>query len=73
MQTDFDQVLHRIFGSSFWKGVNAEACSEPCQTPKMGLLAVNYFRKTLYLRCLAGFWIRLSNVTLRFQKLLRLC
>ena len=45
----------------------AEVYSEPCQRYKMEgfakkshqLLVVNYFHKTLHLRCLAGFGIRL--------------
>ena len=46
---------------------------EPCQVSKMErfanivqfLKAVNYFRKTLHLRCLSGFWIRLWLMLLR--------
>ena len=44
------------------KEQHANACSESCQTSKMehlaktyGFLVVNYFRKTLHLRCLEGF------------------
>ena len=36
-----------------------EVYSEPSQTFKMELSAVDYFRKTLLLRCLTGFWKRL--------------
>ena len=48
----------------------AETYSEPCQTNKMDhfakksqrLLVVNYFCKTLHLRCLRRFWIHLWKV-----------
>ena len=48
--------------------VKSEAYSEPCQTSKiecfeykfkgLNLKAVDYFLKTLHLRCLAEFWVR---------------
>ena len=44
----------------------SEAYPEPCQTSKMEcfekIVNVTYFHKTLHLRCLKGFSVRLSFV-----------
>ena len=47
--------------SKVWKNLEnmTDAHSEPCQTSEMEYFTkidINYFCKTLYLRCLLGFW-----------------
>ena len=44
------QTLNLNFFVTFGPQLIAEASSEPCPTSKMERLAVNYFRKTFYLR-----------------------
>ena len=54
-----------LFFKDFNHSTESEAYSEPCETSQMkgfarifiGFLAGNYFRKTLRLKCLAGFSI----------------
>ena len=58
-----------LFFKVFNYSTELEAYSEPCQTSKMngfarifiGFLVVDYFRKTLRLKYLPRFWIRLWN------------
>ena len=40
--------------------IDQRGIQNPIKQPDK-LLAVNYFRKTLYIRCLIGFWIRLCR------------